>query len=145
MVEGERDTSMGNEAAEQRQRDRKHIFAINSVPTFLNIVRELLHGEEFNVTTTNFVPQTFDQIAALQPDLILVDLAVRQEAGWDLLERLHAEVGTWAIPVVITSTDQRLLDRAQADADRSGQYYVTAKPLDLNVLLATIHDLIGKA
>lgn len=52
---------------------------------------------------------------------------------------------TRAIPVIVTSTDQRLLERAQAGAERYGQRHVIARPLDLDELLAAIHDLIGGA
>ena len=76
--------------AESRRMDRKHVFVVNGEPDFLDIMRDLLQGERYNVTTTNFVPRTFDQIAALRPDLLIVDLAVDDRAGWELLERLQA-------------------------------------------------------
>ena len=57
--------------ADRGQEERKHIFAINGSVDFLNIVRELFQEEEYNVTTTNFVPDTFGQIAALEPDLLM--------------------------------------------------------------------------
>jgi hypothetical protein len=37
---------------------RKHIFCVNSSPTFLDLLRELFQDERYNVTTTNFVPHT---------------------------------------------------------------------------------------
>jgi CheY-like chemotaxis protein len=70
------------------QEQRKHIFAINGSPDFLNIVRELFQEEAYNVTTTNFVPTSFDQIAMAQPDALIVDVVVGERAGWDLLEQL---------------------------------------------------------
>lgn len=85
-------------SSEQTQMNRQHIFAINGAVEFLDIMRELLQGEEYNVTTTNFVPDSFDQIASLQPSLIIIDLAVGVQAGWDLLERLGAEASTRDIP-----------------------------------------------
>jgi CheY-like chemotaxis protein len=47
-------------AAERHQRERQHIFVVSGASEFLDIVRELLESEEYNVTTTNFVPKTFD-------------------------------------------------------------------------------------
>jgi DNA-binding response OmpR family regulator len=79
-------------AENRRQEGRKHIFAINGSPDFLNIVRDLFQEEAYNVTTTNFVPNSFAQIAVLQPDALIVDIVVGQRVGWDLLERLQAEV-----------------------------------------------------
>ena len=71
------------------QEPRKHVFAINTSPEFLNIVRELFQEEGYNVTTTNFAPNSFQQIEALQPDALIIDIAIGQEAGWELLEQLE--------------------------------------------------------
>lgn len=124
---------------------RKHIFAINSTPEFLEIIRELLEDEHFAVTTTNYVPQTFDQIAALQPNLLLLDLVVYEKAGWDLLERLNHDAITRDIPVLVTSTDPRLLARMEGNEASYGQHRFMAKPLDIHNLLRTIHELVGLA
>lgn len=136
---------MGDQTTEQRRMGRKHIFAVNGSSAFLNILRELLEEERYNITTTNFVPRTYDQIEALEPDLIIVDLVLGVQAGWELLERLQAEAVTRAIPVLITSTDPRLLERARADVPRYGIHPSLAKPLELDDLLEAIHDLIGEA
>lgn len=77
------------ETQEARQGERKHIFAVNHDPEFLDVVRVLLQDESYNVTTTNYVPRTWDQIAALQPSLLLIDISPRSQAGWELLEQLH--------------------------------------------------------
>ena len=130
---------------ERRQSTRKHVFAVNGSPAFLSMVRALLQDERYNVTTTNYVPHTFDQIASLEPDLLLVDLATGRQAGWDLLERLHAEAATRRVPVLITSTDPHLLVEAEATAARYGGDRFLAKPFDLDVLLAAVRTLIGSA
>ena len=72
---------------DRSQERRKHVFAINGSPEFLNVVRELFQEEGYNVTTTNFVPNSFAQIEALHPDALIVDIVIGQEAGWELLER----------------------------------------------------------
>lgn len=131
--------------AERRQMGRKHVFVVNGAPEFLNFVRELLQDEEYNVTTTNYVPETFDQIAVLAPDLLIIDLVVGIQAGWDLLDRLQAEAGTRGIPVIITSTAPNLLERAEADPGRYGGQRLVAKPFDIGVLLRAVEELIGEA
>ena len=83
---------------DRSQEQRKHIFAINGSPDFLNIIRELFQDEGYNVTTTNFVPNSFEQIAALAPDALIVDIVVGQQAGWELLEQINAEAATTGIP-----------------------------------------------
>ena len=130
---------------DRRQEGRKHIFAINGAPEFLNIVRELFQEEDYNVTTTNFVPNSFDQIAAVQPDALIVDIVIGQSAGWELLEQLHAAAATAGIPVLVLSTSPQLLQKAQEQAERYGTHRYLDKPFELKALLDHIHQMIGEA
>ena len=125
------------------QQPRKHVFAINSSPEFLNIVRELFQEEGYHVTTTNFAPNSFNQIEALQPDALIIDIAIGQDAGWELLEQLSADADTAGIPALVLSTDPRLLARAQTQASRYGTHRYLAKPLDLDAMLEAIREMIG--
>jgi DNA-binding response OmpR family regulator len=127
------------------QEERKHVFAINGSPDFLNIVRELFQEEDYNVTTTNFVPNSFEQIAAVQPDALIIDVAVGQKAGWDLLEQVNVGAETTGIPVLVLSTSPQLLERAQDQADRYGTQRYLDKPFDLEALLTHIREMIGEA
>ncbi len=127
------------------QEGRKHVFVINGVPEFLNLMRDLFQDERYNVTTTNFVPRSFEQIAALQPDALIIDVVVGEQAGWDLLERLHAGAETTGIPVIVVSTSPALLDEAQAQAERYGSHRYLPKPFDLDELVRAIQDMIGEA
>jgi CheY-like chemotaxis protein len=130
---------------DRSQEHRKHIFAINGSPEFLNIVRELFQEEDYNVTTTNFVPNSFEQIQALQPDALIVDVVIGQSAGWELLEQLHAAAATTGIPVLVLSTSPHLLQQAQDQAARYGTHRYLDKPFDVDALLTQIRDMIGEA
>ncbi len=132
-------------SSEQKQMHRQHIFAVNGSPDFLDLLRELLQEEQYNVTTTNFVPDTFDQIDALNPDLLIIDLAVGERAGWDLLEHLGIDAKTEGIPVIVVSTSPQILDDVQAQPDRFGGQRFLGKLIDLDDLLRAIDSLIGKA
>jgi twitching motility two-component system response regulator PilH len=125
------------------QEGRKHIFVINGAPEFLNLMRDVFQDGRFNVTTTNFVPRSFEQINAVQPDALIIDLVVGQEAGWDLLERLHTGVTTAGIPVLVVSTIPRLLEEFQNQAARFGAHRSLVKPFDLAELMAVIQDMTG--
>ena len=130
---------------ERLETDRRHIFAVDGTPEFLDVVRALFEFERYNVTTTNFGPPTFDQIAVARPDLLIIDLAWSEVAGWELLEHLHRDAATAAIPVILTSTDPKLLDRARLDVARYGDPRVIVKPFDIQDIIQTVLDLIGPA
>ena len=133
------------DAAEAAQMSRQHIFVVNGSPDFLDMVRELLQGEHYNVTTTNFVPNTFDQIAALDPDLLIIDLVVGLRAGPELVAHLAGEAATREIPVILVSTNWHLLDEAEGIAPVGSEYRYLVKPFDIGDLLQTIDELIGPA
>jgi DNA-binding response OmpR family regulator len=129
---------------DRSQEQRKHIFAINASPDFLNVIRDVFQEEDNNVTT-NFVPNSFEQIAALDPDALIVDIVVGQRAGWDLLEQTIAAAATTGIPVLIVSTNPRLLERAQEQAARYGRNRYLIKPFGLEEILTHIRAMIGEA
>ncbi len=133
---------MNTDVSTPKPAGRPHIFVANGSPEFLEVVRLLLLDGHYHVTATNFLPETFDQIAVLQPAVLVIDLAVGRQAGWDLLARLHAEAATRQIPVLVTSTDARLLERAQVDFARYGGQAFLARPMDLEDLLADVRSLI---
>ena len=135
----------GQSPAEQRQMNHSHIFIVNGSPPILDMMRELFQAESYNVTTTNFVPNTFEQIAALGPDLLMVDVVVGDLAGWDLLERLHDGAMTRGIPVIIFSTSPVLLDRAEHLTTPDSTRRFLTKPFDVPALLAMVEELIGPA
>ena len=131
--------------AERAQMARKHVFVVNGDPAFLNAVRELLQDERYNVTTTNFLPATFAQVAAMRPDLIVIDLTVGARAGWELLAGVRHGAATARIPVLVVSTSAGLIARARADPDTWGGDRFLAKSVDGTGLLAAVDELIGTA
>jgi CheY-like chemotaxis protein len=133
----------GGVVEDRSQAQRKHIFAINTSPEFLNIVRELFQEEGYHVTTTNFAPNSFAQIEALHPDALIIDIAIGQEAGWELSEQLGADADTAGIPALVLSTDPRLLAHAEAHAARYGTHRFLEKPLDLEAMLGAIQEMIA--
>lgn len=130
---------------EWSQERRKHVFAIDSTPEFLDVVRVLLQNESYNVTTTNYVPRTYEQIAALQPDLLVVDLGRNEKTAHDLLEQLQVAVITRHIPIIVTSANPSMLSYVQQQRYRFGGSHFIAKPLDEKELLEAVRSHIGSA
>jgi CheY-like chemotaxis protein len=129
---------------ESDQAPRKHVFAVNSSPDFLLVVREILADEGYAVTTSNFEPNVFTRIVMRHPDALMIDVAPGESAGWDLLRRLLQEATTSGIPVLATSTSPALLEQAQDEAAWYGTngFFLT-KPLDLDELVRMIREMVG--
>jgi DNA-binding response OmpR family regulator len=127
------------------QMARKHVYVVNGSPEFLDIVRELLQGEQYNVTTTNFVPSSFFAIEASQPAMLIIDLVIGEQAGWDLLAQLREAASTRKIPILLVSTRPDLLNEARDQHEAFGGDRYLTKPFDLDDLLGSVEELIGKA
>ena len=151
---GVRDLNMGNATSDygantgdaaRDQMDRKHTFVVNGDPAFLDLMREVLQDEQFNVTTTNYVPRTFEVIQALGPDLLIIDLSPRQESGPALITSLQRSAVTNEIPMIVVSTSRVLLETAERLTPASHQVRYILKPLDLDDLMSNVNELIGVA
>lgn len=124
---------------------RKHVVAVNSEPDFLEAIRTLLQEEHYNVTTTNNVSTTFDSMIALEPDLVIIDIRFGHDASWDLFVRLNEDPTTTSYPMILTSTDEHLLECAEQLQACSAHREYLVKPFDLDELLTKIQKLIGAA
>jgi len=120
----------------------RHLYALTGDAFFLDLLRAVLEEGGYRVTTTPFAPVVFARIALARPALVLLDLALGQQAGWALLERLHAEAATRAIPVVVVSTQPAYLARAWDEVARFGSPSVMAMPFDIDDLLAVVRDAL---
>lgn len=140
-----RDSKPDDKRATPEQMIRKHVYVVNGSPVFLDIVRQLLQDERYNVTTTNFVPLSFETIEAAQPDMLIIDLVLGEQAGWDLLTRLRTAASTQKIPLLLISTTPDLLNEALERHEEFGGDRHLLKPFDLDDLLETIRELIGEA
>ncbi|CAA9559957.1 MAG: hypothetical protein AVDCRST_MAG70-1582 [uncultured Thermomicrobiales bacterium] len=130
---------------EQTQMERQHIFAVNGSPDLLDVIRTLFQDENYNVTTTNFIPDTFDQIATAAPAVLIVDLVRGEEAGFNLLEQLSREDATRDLPIIVVSTSQAMIDEARAHPAQYGRRRFLRKPFDIDDLLTMVTDLVGRA
>ena len=130
---------------DDRQRTpRKHVFAVNNSPDFLLIMREVLTDEGYAVMTSDFEPRVFTRIVMRHPDALIIDVAVGESAGWDLLRRLFLEAKTSDIPVLVTSTSPALLEQALQEAAWYGvNGSFLTKPMDLDELVRTIREMVG--
>jgi len=77
------------------------------------------------------------------PALLIIDLAFHERVGWELLERLARDALTRRIPVLVTSTDQRLLERAEQAHVRFGGESWIVKPFDIAVILGEVRRLLS--
>lgn len=140
---GQADQAPSQQSGDQMH--RKHVLIVNTDPEFLDAARVILQRGDFNVTTTNLLPSTYQMIDAVGVDAIVIDVALGQPQIWSLVDQLRKGVTTRSLPIVFTATNPALLDEAAAQPWRAGGRYVFLKPFDPDDLQDAIQSLIGEA
>jgi DNA-binding response OmpR family regulator len=105
----------------------------------------LLQGDRYNVTTTNLVPRTYEMVATVGADAIVIDLTIGEPQIWSLLEQLSAGERTRSLPIVVTARDPDLLRRAERQPWRAGSRFLFLEPFDTDALADAVHALVGPA
>ena len=93
------------------QLGRLRCLIVDDSPRFSDTARRLL--EQQGITVVGTASNTADAVrsaAELHPDVILVDVELGAESGFDLAERLHDEAHPAAVVLISTHAEQDLAD-----------------------------------
>ena len=123
---------------------RAHVLVVNDTQAILDVVRELLEGEGYQVSVS---VETLDvsRIKALAPDIIVQDLlfAGTQESGWRFLTLARLEPDLARIPIILcTAATETVNDPAMAENLNRLGVRVVLKPFNLDDLLIAIHEVL---
>jgi signal transduction histidine kinase/DNA-binding response OmpR family regulator len=94
---------------------RRDIVVIDDDPTALELVRATLEPHGWTVTTCTGGAEAISVIGTLRPSVVLVDLLMPDVDGFEVIDALHVDPRTAAIPVVVltakalTAQDRRRL------------------------------------
>ncbi len=117
---------------------------INDDTTFLQLMHDLLQGEEgYAVTTYTAAEGAYERVKTEQPDLVILDIRVgREEQGWTVLELLTLDPETLPIPVIVCSAATSAL---QEHAALLQEYdcEILPKPFDLDALLTMVRRVLA--
>lgn len=133
--------SQDGPGAGSSHRHRGSVLVIDDDAWIRSVIAEFLADEGYSVTEAGDGSSGLDLAERLQPDVILLDLALPMRSGLEVLERLKERQPTREIPVIIVSAYAMLLigDRAgRADG-------VVHKPIDLKQLLDHVNSLVRQA
>jgi transcriptional regulator with XRE-family HTH domain len=124
-----------------------HVVCVSALPSFLTVARRLLGEDRYAVTSMIGVAVTAEQIACLQPDLLVLDLGAETRQALELIERLRRTALTRQLPIIVTGRDRRRLEERVAGPDAADQERVTLTPFDrdLRALLAAVASLTDSA
>ena len=114
---------------------------VDDDPGFLSGFAELVRREGFEITTAGTLKDAHDHIVASPPDILLIDLYLRDGSGLSLLEAFPPE----ARPEVVLITGKASVQTA-VDSLRLGIADYLTKPVDftrVKIALANVRRAIG--
>jgi two-component system, OmpR family, response regulator len=116
------------------------IFVVEDDPVMLRMVGDYLEQHNMQVVSASGRKEMMQHFAVREPDLVILDLRLGQEEGFDLLREIRSRSD---IPVIITTGDRRdEIDRV-VGLELGADDYVT-KPFSLRELLARIRAVLRR-
>jgi two-component system, OmpR family, response regulator len=128
-------------AAVREDVEQGHVLVVEDDALIRNIIVEHLTTEgiaEPHVASS--VAEARACIAAERPSLIMLDLMLPLESGWDFLRERRADPLLAPIPVMVLSAATQDLLR---DAKHLGADALMSKPFDLDALTGVVRSFIG--
>ena len=117
---------------------KKKVLLVDDDPGVRRMLLRVLEEEDYDVVPAVNGLEALDLATNTAPDLVLLDLNLPVQNGWETFERLNTE--NPSLPVIIITARPNQLFPALA----AGAGALMEKPLDLPKLLRTIHDLMAE-
>ena len=117
----------------------KNILVVDDSPTDRQFLSELLAKHGFKVSTAENADEALAKAKQLKPDLVLMDVVMPGQSGFQATRALSKDEATKQIPVIICSSKSQETDRAWGMKQGARDYIV--KPVKGPELLAKISAL----
>ncbi|MBF0424290.1 MAG: response regulator [Magnetococcales bacterium] len=116
-------------------RDRARVFVVDDTETNIDLLVETL-GEEYDVGVALDGVAAMDDIAASNPDLVLLDVMMPVMDGYEVCRRLKADARTRDIPIIFITARNEVEDQTQGFA--LGAVDFISKPFSPPVVQARV-------
>nr|WP_246312090.1 ATP-binding protein [Aquabacterium terrae] len=121
--------------------ERRRVLVIDDVVENRALVVELLQGLGFDTDEAADGRAGIERALAQRPDLILMDNVMAGTSGQEATRELRATPGFATLPIIAVSASASLADQAASLANGASAF--VAKPIDFDVLLRHVGELLG--
>jgi CheY-like chemotaxis protein len=120
------------------------VLVVEDEPNIRKLVSVNLTSRGYTVLEASTVPQALDQLRAVMPDLMILDIKLPEMTGWDLLTQIATDpTVTMKFPVVAMTAS---ILEAQVDHDRYPNIVdVLIKPFSTTRLMTAIERALHMA
>jgi DNA-binding response OmpR family regulator len=124
---------------------RHRISVVNDNPEFLELMTDILDGDGgYEVMTFEDPTTSVDDLAASNPDVVIVDLLLGGASGWEIVALSRADDRLATVPIILCSADVAgLRDRAD-DFERIGDIHVLPKPFGIDELMQLVERVLQR-
>jgi len=117
----------------------KKILIVDDSPTDRQFLSEVLSKSGFSVSTAESAEDAMVKVKQSRPDLVLMDIVLPGQNGFQATRALTRDESTKAIPIIICTSKDQETDRVWGLRQGARDYIV--KPINKAELLAKISAL----
>ena len=116
----------------------KKVLVVDDEPDTLELVKLVLESGGFEAILANNGKEALDQIATVQPDLVLLDIMMPDMDGWDVFRKMKEKDP--GIPIAILTAKAQNIDKLLGLHVLKADDYIT-KPFGKNELIGKVKKL----
>ncbi|MGM5482049.1 MAG: response regulator transcription factor [Nanobdellota archaeon] len=119
---------------------KKKILIAEDEDSIIELLKIILQ-DDYNLTVVKDGSSVYNEVCKLNPDLLLLDVMMPNNNGFDICEKLRADKKTKNTNIAILSAkgqERDILNGLKSGAD----YYIT-KPFDPDDLIKKVKEIIG--
>jgi len=121
---------------------KPHVLVINDTQEVLEVMRELLQDEGYEVTLYSTAIRDLENIREIGPDLLILDhLMGDEEYGWQTIQKLRLDRDLAPLPVIVCTAAARMVEELQGHLKAKG-ITVVLKPFDIDDLLNAVRTAL---
>jgi two-component system, OmpR family, phosphate regulon response regulator PhoB len=113
------------------------VLVVDGDPACRRIIADILAEDGFVTETSTALAANVDVVKQFAPDVVIIDLPGDTHGDLELLDQLKSDADTRAIPVIVSSTDARLVQDLAVDLQRY-RCQTILKPFEIETLLDAV-------
>lgn len=117
---------------------KKHVLVVDDDPAVRQAMKRVLESAGYEVEVAQNGEEATAQFLPAQTDLLLLDLNLPSQSGWDVFERLTTRYPL--VPVIIITG----LPNQYSTAVAAGVSALMEKPVEATALLKTVSEVLAE-